>query len=44
VLRAILDVETVVAERLGVWQSVTSRGILQGGVLSALFANLFGSI
>ena len=41
VLRAILDVETVVAERLGVWQSVTSRGILQGGVLSALFANLY---
>ena len=40
-LRAILDVETVVAERAGVWQSVTSRGILQGGVLSALFANLY---
>jgi group II intron reverse transcriptase/maturase len=40
-IRAILDVETVVLERPGSWQRVSARGVLQGGILSALFANIY---
>jgi len=40
-IRAILDVETVVLERPGAWQRVSARGVLQGGILSALFANIY---
>lgn len=40
-LRAWLDVETVVVERTGVQRKEQSRGILQGGVLSPLFGNIY---
>jgi len=40
-IRAILDIETVVLERPGSWQRVSARGVLQGGILSALFANIY---
>lgn len=40
-LRAWLDVETVIVERTGVQRKEQSRGILQGGVLSPLFGNIY---
>jgi RNA-directed DNA polymerase len=36
-----LDVETVVVERTGIRRSEAPRGILQGGILSPLFANIY---
>jgi retron-type reverse transcriptase len=40
-LRAWLNVETVVVERTGVPRKEKPRGILQGGVLSPLFGNVY---
>ena len=40
-LRAWLEVETVVVERTGMQRREKARGLLQGGVLSPLFANVY---
>jgi group II intron reverse transcriptase/maturase len=40
-IRAWLEVETVVVTRTGVGRKEAPRGILQGGVLSPLFANVY---
>lgn len=40
-IRAWLEVETVVVERTGIRRNEASRGILQGGLLSPLFANIY---
>lgn len=41
ILRAWLEVETVVVERTGIQRREKARGLLQGGVLSPLFANVY---
>jgi len=41
ILRAWLDIETVAVERTGLFKKDVSRGILQGGTLSPLFANIY---
>ena len=40
-IRAWLEAETVTVERQGLWRHPEARGLLQGGVLSPLFANVF---
>ena len=39
--QAYLDLETVKVERMGLLRKQGSRGILQGGILSPLFANVY---
>ncbi len=38
---ACLEAETVAVERQGRWRSPEARGLLQGGILSPLFANVY---
>lgn len=41
IIWAWLEAETVTVERQGRWRQSEARGLLQGGVLSPLFANVF---
>jgi RNA-directed DNA polymerase len=40
-IRAWLEVKTVIVERTGILRKEAARGILQGGILSPLFANIY---
>jgi group II intron reverse transcriptase/maturase len=41
IIKAWLDIETVTVERAGFLHQATPRGLLQGGILSPLFANIY---